>query len=142
MRIHKSRELRLAWAAGFIDGEGCLWAGQCSRQFVILIDVAQRVEAPLLELQEIFGCGSLRLRTSKSLVNPVYRWQVKGSNDVSLVLRLVRPFLIVKAEQADILQQICGSTRLFGSAARDPEYRSMMIDLAKDLRLAKPQKTS
>jgi hypothetical protein len=82
------------------------------------------------------------LRTSKSLVNPVYRWQVKGSNDVSLVLRLVRPFLIVKAEQADILQQICGSTRLFGSAARDPEYRSMMIDLAKDLRLAKPQKTS
>lgn len=136
MKIKRSREVRLAWAAGFIDGEGCFWAGG-NKRFVIEIVVAQRVEEPLIELQDVLGCGRVSLSTARSRTNPVYLWRVKGSNSVSNVIKQIRPYLIVKAEQADILQRLCYSTR-FSYAAWDPEYKLMMRGLADELRVAKP----
>ncbi len=49
-------ELDWAWAAGFIDGEGCLYWNKGTSP---ALSVAQVVKAPLLVLRQIFGAGAI-----------------------------------------------------------------------------------
>ena len=63
-------DLDLAWAAGFLEGEGCFTYCGHSQQVI----VTQNEKDPLFRLQEMFG-GSVRPRTDKN----TNRWYVAGS---------------------------------------------------------------
>ncbi len=101
-------EADLAWAAGFIDGEGCITivrdklnkqAVPYYRQFLIV----SNTNLPALErLQSIFGCGRIysvkkRLGRANS-----YQWFC-DSSQIARVLRLVYPYLVAKRADAEIL---------------------------------------
>lgn len=88
----------IAWAAGFLDGEGCIRI--CRRQngfYNLQVSIAQVVKAPLDDLQMIFG-GSIRQQSGS------WRWQI-DSRQAAKLLEQVIPFLRVKREQAEIALQ-------------------------------------
>ncbi len=54
------RETDIAWAAGFLDGEGCLTISRWKNRHYARITTNQKFRAPLDRLVTIFGFGSVR----------------------------------------------------------------------------------
>lgn len=96
---------RLAWAAGFIDGEGCigaqLGAHRVGRRdhFQVFLDIAQVRPAPLFEMQTLFGGTVYRRRNWHG---EIHCWRLYGEK-AGVVLRAVLPCLIAKRRQADLV---------------------------------------
>ena len=74
----------LAWAAGFIEGEGTFaWNGGTQH-----VAVCQVNKEPVSKLQELFG-GSLRQHAARTKTNqPYWRWFVSGSRARGVMLTL------------------------------------------------------
>lgn len=96
----------LAWAAGFIDGEGSIviarnrGAGE-GRGYRLKLTVSQVNPEPLLHLRDLFG-GIVRLSfVGKGIRRPQHEWTV-GSRDAIRALLLLRPYLIGKGAEADL----------------------------------------
>lgn len=100
-------ELLLAWAAGFIDGEGCISvtestkAGDRNRQFQSVITASQVNRLPLDKLQELLG-GSVRPVRQPDYHGLCYVWRIYGDN-VLCAARLLVPFAIAKKRQLELV---------------------------------------
>ena len=102
-----------AWAAGIVDGEGCIYishnqASRCREgvfAHTLWIHVSQSKTQngyPMLErLHAIFGGHLTKEYQGKGNRRPVRRWCV-GASVAEDVLRCIRPYLIQKLRQADI----------------------------------------
>jgi hypothetical protein len=103
-------ELRYAWAAGFLDGEGCITLGATSPSKYTwnpIVSVCQTHPEPLDELAALFG-GKVKLRSySTSAGTPVYIWVTNGAVNTSNVLEKVLPYLVLKRRQAEIVLEYC-----------------------------------
>ena len=101
-------ELDSAWAAGFIDGEGCITLHRNTLNgYVLRLQVSSSTIEPLERLKEIFG-GRLngpyankgRYKDSYNR-KPMWVWNNCGEN-AQAALRLIRPYMACKGEQADL----------------------------------------
>jgi hypothetical protein len=90
-----NREIKLAWAAGFIDGEGCISIYH-QRGYYLVLTVSQKSKKPLLELQKIFGGKLYNVRNKK-----YWMWTLWGENAVPALVEML-PFLVLKKEQAKL----------------------------------------
>jgi hypothetical protein len=93
-----------AWAAGFLDGEGSfgIHLRSESQGFTITVAATQTVERPLRKLQELFG-GSVSVdRGVRFGSKTLYRYGV-SSKKAAFLLHTIRPYLVVKDRQADVL---------------------------------------
>lgn len=98
-------ETESAWLAGFLDGEGCfqLWCDRASHYNGVLS--ASGINRDVLERcreiagGSVFSVGCLSRGANR---RPLYKWMCRRS-DVERILTAIRPWLIVKAEQADVL---------------------------------------
>lgn len=126
-----SRQTDLAWAAGFIDGDGCmsLTKSQCSDhrrniRYCASLTACQAVQEPMLRLKKILG-GSVGVRRQYAKVTfpchvrketPSYRlvnrqngfhssyyYLLGGHRKLSAVLEFLLPYLVVKRAQAEAL---------------------------------------
>jgi hypothetical protein len=103
------KDTDLAWAAGFIEGEGCLAIERpprCTAQ----VTVSQLDKAPLVKLQNLFG-GQLRFDSKKEggTTNPRWVWRVS-----TVFCREVLPLLVPymtgsKQKQAKVLSEFAAS---------------------------------
>lgn len=100
--------LFLAWAAGFIDGEGCF--SICTRQrpgrspsFESVLVVAQCYRPPLEELQRAFGgcIFALQIREDRWTAN--FAWRL-GARGMAHFLPLIEPHLRVKQQQCALMR--------------------------------------
>jgi hypothetical protein len=101
----------LAWAAGIIDGEGCICVygrpGRVGKKGVralaLIINVVNTDPRMPLKMCEIFGghTGRATERRGNPRRRPITQWIITGKPAGS-VLVAIRPYLIIKAEQADI----------------------------------------
>ena len=92
----------LAWAAGFIDGEGCIQvskAGRGSRVHVLRVSASQISRAPLDRLQQMFGGGVYRKATSNPRHRDQWGWEAT-SHTARRALVALLPYLMVKAAEA------------------------------------------
>lgn len=98
----------LAYAAGVVDGEGCITirlssrvkAGRPSMVHALALAVSS-IDKPLTDwLCERFG-GYCSTRTPKRALKEVHTWRCE-SKTAANVLRVIRPYLLIKAAQADI----------------------------------------
>ena len=110
------REVDIAWAAGFIDGEGCIQISKSKDkkdkdrlQFSLRVTVVQVDTRPLEFLQSLFGGhihdDSSRLkkeRAKEGKWRPCKKWAIHGL-DAYAFLVLIRPYLKTKKEQADLV---------------------------------------
>lgn len=85
-------DIDLAWAAGFIDGEGCLIFMQNDAKLTI----SQKDPRPLVKLKNLFG-GSI-CRHSRG----IWVYQLT-TNKCYAALPLLIPFLVLKRDQAELL---------------------------------------
>jgi hypothetical protein len=96
------KELELAWAAGFIDGEGCVTIGKgyARRKNVyrprLILSVSQSYPEPLERLARIAGHGNINgpyhYKSNPLGKKPIYRW-VLQSWRVEEFMEELRPWL-------------------------------------------------
>lgn len=92
----------IAWAAGFIDGEGCLTLVKKRNGLQVVLNVSQVELAPLYKLKDLFGGSIQKHGKETDKWRAAYMWVITGINAAS-VIKLIRPYLLVKNKQADIL---------------------------------------
>ena len=124
--MFETRKELVAYLAGFLDGEG---------SFIIIYDsngvFSPRVTAgqvdtrPLELLQETFG-GKIhtnKVSYNSSLSDTILsNWYITGPTMHDAILEL-RPYLMVKAEQADILLELIASINMYkGRVGRNREF--------------------
>ena len=99
----------LAWAAGFIDGEGSIAVYKRNRRdrwkdHALRISVVNTDPRPLKELQRLFG-GSIQWCHKPGPKHPNWKpsWAWVGSHRVaeSCLVRII-PWLVAKREQAEL----------------------------------------
>ena len=104
-------KLELAWAAGLIDGEGCICivkhpAHQYKRsktdRYVPLLKVTMCSKETIDVLYNIFKMGSRSERKQLPRASDSYTW-LCNSQQVAPVLRKILPYLVTKQEEADVM---------------------------------------
>lgn len=139
-----------AYAAGFFDGEGCisiaLQLGSTARgkhypntrRYFLSVTMSQNDPAPLRWLVERFG-GSTRFLRGKRTYDKGYyeRWNwcvtTKGALNF---LKMIRPFLIVKASQADIAFEF-SETIVMNRRKTPPDVQALRTDMYLRMKEAK-----
>lgn len=144
-----SEDLRVAWAAGFFDGEGHV---QITRGYLkradwgpyyhMLISATQLREEPLRELVALFG-GTICLES-----RGLYIWTCTTRNAAAALERML-PYLRVKREQALVALAFQARRKRGGHAKADGEQdetdrqtlKSIRGDVRTAARAAARQKT-
>ena len=99
MKVAGGHSHKIAWAAGFIEGEGCflMHKSTLSPQ----LQVTQVVVAPLGLLQKLFG-GHIYKDKRRVNRRQTHCWVVSGSR-AQEVCKILLPFLTFKKSQAQIV---------------------------------------
>lgn len=114
----RANQLELAWAAGFIDGEGYIGTSECTKKnkkgsslrwFSAVVDVSQVKPEPIYKLKEILGGGVRAFQTSKGY-GVHHTWRLYGDS-TSTALQLVLPYLINKRRQAELVIEFQATKR-------------------------------
>lgn len=116
-----------AYAAGFFDGEGCISISYnpsnksrkkngkiyVNERYSLYVSLSQNDPAPIDWLVTRFGGSSRFLRGKRSYDQGFYeRWNWCITTNAAInFLRTIRPFLIVKASQADIAFEFAETMR-------------------------------
>ena len=108
---HVAKVRDLAWAAGIIDGEGCLsicytpasaHPGCLTDRTTFHLKVTMGHKPTVVRLRAILGVGTIQDHVAKTdRVNASYSW-VASSRKAQTALLAVRPYLYTKAKEADI----------------------------------------
>jgi hypothetical protein len=99
-------ELELAYLAGFIDGEGSIQIGRgkwlkMRRGYALHLSAKQVDPAPLHMLAAAFGGRVIRVKATQPRRLDHYRWGIVSRQAMAALVAL-RPYLVVKATQADL----------------------------------------
>lgn len=142
----------LAYAAGLIDGEGCITLlrdssrrstknGKTRVAYSAAVVVSMTDCRPVRWLHETFG-GMYRFYPSKNTRHGTYHWSVRTKN-AGAVLRAIMPWLKEKGEQADLLAEYCefsSSAKLPGRAGYPKEIRQYRESVYRRLQAMKRTK--
>lgn len=145
-----STELDYAWAAGIIDGEGCIFIarhlpsgkpGGCKTpSYSLGIKVTMGHEPTILRLRELFGSGS-KHKVDQVGWNPAYTWLAQAEI-ARKVLEKIQPYCLTKAEEIQVAMEFLERPRWFGGNKRgpkSPEYQAMEYELWDRIRRLKPR---
>lgn len=125
----------LAWAAGFIDGEGCISVVRCTQagvtreQVQLLLDVAQVRPEALHKLVRLFG-GRIRLGGPGK---GIYYWRLYGRK-AGTVLSLVLPYLVTKRRQGELALELVSMLGTPGRRRSDTVY-ARTLAIAEEFRV-------
>lgn len=119
-RIEPTRE-QLAYIAGYVDGEGCIYYDHSPR-----IDISNTYPDTLMWIKSIFH-GTVGLKSVACGPHRTsYRYRASGENALR-ICKLLLPFLREKQKQACILIQIVGTPL-------NSESRKALISELKELK--------
>src|SRR3990172_5062751 len=120
--------IQLAWAGGFIDGEGYVGVTRNFNKvhrriyYRIMLDAAQIHLEPVARLQKMFG-GRINFRENDH--KGIWQWRVFGES-ARTALRLLLPYLVVKRRQAELVMD-------FSEVSRAPDTKRDLRPAANDL---------
>ena len=135
----------LAWAAGVVDGEGCILIYQAhtntGEAWVIRLIVSNTDKKMILRLQKIFGIGNLTFTgRRKAGYKDIWRYEV-AAKKAEIVLRLLKPYLVTKQTEARIAVESRKLIRQHGINTPNPNF-SRLATIKKQLeRLKRTQDT-
>jgi hypothetical protein len=116
--------LKNAWAAGFIDGEGCISVAHAYKDvYQVRVQVSQKFDGPLLVLKALYG-GFIHQRSD----NSQFQWQCNGSNGAKFLVQIL-PYLILKKGQAELALEFENQRKVL--ASDEKEVYSKVISLMK-----------
>lgn len=132
--MNDQRQLDLAWAAGFLDGEGCFTLlRRKGAQFhavtaEIHVGAVQVKREPLDFLVELLGGRVTRLGTTKG-GNEIWQWRITNAPDMRRVLPLLLPYFRQKKREAEICLAFAGTVRYRGRRPAGDYYSDDEIAL-------------
>jgi hypothetical protein len=146
----------IAYAAGFFDGEGHIAIVRCAAHrkinrygkvyfyetYQLLLEVGQKDKTPLFWMKGKFGgkvAHSTRKRSYDKELYNIWHWRLYGTNAAEF-LKLLRPFLIVKAQEADVaigFQATMERGRRRKHSSETMQFRHDAFDKIRQIRLAK-----
>ena len=96
---------KLAWAAGFFDGEG--WANRSGRSVQSRINQSDNDGVPevLIRFQRVVGCGRLHGPVREEGRRDLYYWDASSRIDVERVATLIWPWL-GEVKRAEFLEAL------------------------------------
>lgn len=97
MAADHQREVEVAWAAGILDGEGCLRVNEQGNAY-IAVDMTSL--PPIRGLRRLFGGAITKYPLPSGRTR--YRWRL-GSPQVAETLRALIPYLTTKLPEAKVL---------------------------------------
>jgi hypothetical protein len=130
-----------AYIAGLVDGEGCLYASVRRRRAVnnvsgLRVDFEKSLSVGMTDraviewLVEVTGLGTGRRANHRSRHpnhRPMWEWRLQGALQLAELLRAIRPWLRVKAGQADALIEPCGIQATSHTRSRSQENRQRLL---------------
>jgi hypothetical protein len=129
--MNTDRNIQLAWAAGFVDGEAFVGMNRVRNSngreyFTAILDVSQNHAKPLDILVQLFG-GSVKVRSVHKGVGAGTKhffWRLHGEKAIRALEQLL-PYLVVKDRQARILVEFQATMAGYGRKRRisDDAYR-------------------
>lgn len=105
-------ETDYAWAAGFLDGEGCLGVyvgsgyGGC-KTHVVRVSVSSTSREVVEHLQGIIG-GSVTVKShQREGWSQGYQLQISRAAAVVHALEMLMPYIVLKRPEAELVLQFC-----------------------------------
>jgi len=128
--------VRVAYLAGFFDGEGSI-SINVNRKLVrwsLRMTCHQVNPAPLRLLADAFG-GSIHLTPRIGNQRPIYEW-VAGGKMAAAAIRVLRPYLTVKADEADVALEFHALMKADRSklTSGEEEQREALYQRLRDLK--------
>ena len=146
-----------AWAAGFIDGEGCIYLkpfksknAHAGYRYQPKIVVGNTEKAPLDKLAELYG-GSVRLRRKPTEHHkPCWAWELSGGRAVTACIKEILPYLITgKKDEAALLLTVAeqmqpGGRKMTPLTLEELDHRATICEQLRQMkrRTMPPQATS
>jgi len=125
-----NKEQLYIWAAGIFDGEGTVGVYDCGHgQLRTSLAVSNTDPRMVLELQALFEVGSIRRNAATARKSALFIWSIFDLNAIQYVLTKLRPFLIVKGEEADIVLSLRSL-----DASIVPAQRQLAHDKLKEIK--------
>lgn len=126
-------ETEKAYLAGLFDGEGCIGLYKDKRNYVVHISITNTDIRLITWLQQHLCMGNIQTRSvvDKPEYHQAWEWRTRSRKDALAFLLIIRPFLVSKAEQADLLLSYLDAAQKSPqkSGVRSPET---FIDLGAD----------
>ena len=131
---------QLAYLAGIIDGEGCIYLGHIKRGEDLVWHSVMKVTNCDLDLitwlENVFGgCTSKhgRWTSKKAFFRPVYGWNATGAM-LDYLLPLIRPYLVIKKKQCDVMLEYRKTSKCGGPLKLTPEINQKRIECMLQMR--------
>jgi hypothetical protein len=133
-------EAEIAWAAGVLEGEGCIsWSNSTTvrdgQRLQARVSIAMTDEDVLVRVRDILGCGVVRPNTREGKVywkphhKPQWTWEVRARDDVERVLTVLLPWLCARRrERAEEVLAEFVRTQHFRCATCDKNFASSRSD--------------
>ena len=135
----------LAYAAGIIDGEGCIQIikGRKSKygvhyHYTLVIRVAMADPEPILWLKQTFGGGLSYIKSYKTREKGMYRWSI-GARKAKDFLNFISPYLKAKQGQADIALEFQSLKKPPGTFMRQTSQKPIALLEAESILAEKLQ---
>ena len=123
---------RIAWAAGFFDGEGCvnLVRNSNRKSWYPELQVGNVHKQSLERFRDIVGTGKIYARKIVRDYRQMYVW-VAAARQAEHALRLLTPYMITKRKQAELALQ---SRSCIGQEALAQLQAESLPELAKAIK--------
>jgi hypothetical protein len=125
-----------AWAAGFLDGEGCFYIGRKGpRGWRVSLSASQNNRSPLDKLATMYG-GTVHVQyhASEARRNVCWQWQVASAIALRRALPEILPHLVGKKEEAELIWEFVAPIRAGGKTRITPEEDARRANLMATLR--------
>jgi len=143
-------ETDIAWAAGILDGEGCLYINRHranpknktkTESFRLYLKITMGHRPTIAKLYDIFRVGSVLLHQPKSSkVSASHSWVVP-TRQAEMVLDQMKPFVFTKLEELAIAEEFFALEKVLGGSGGSPvktrEAVRQRVRLYWRLRMAK-----
>lgn len=112
------------WIAGFIDGEGCIGAYKIGTKWHSIhpaVTVNNTSQVSINTLYELTQLGHIAPLDKPSNCKPQWRWSVNSFVEVSILLRVLAPYMLTRRQQADLVLEFC-TGNLSNNLVHDSDY--------------------
>ena len=134
---------QIAYLAGLIDGEGCLYIGNVKQgkygnglQWHSMLKITSCDEELIIWLENTFGGSKdsrYRWTSKQKFTRPVYNWQATGPM-LDYILPIVKPYLIIKKKQCDVMLRYRLTSKNIGSKRLSDEVIAQRLLLMSEMR--------
>jgi hypothetical protein len=147
--VLQASQLEIAWAAGIIDGEGCIFISRVmptatnaclQTHYRLGIKVTMGCKATVEKVSEIFGSGS-KYTVAQVRWNYAYTWMV-WTNGAKDCLLAIQPYCITKSKEIEVALEFLDMPKWYGGQHRgpkSPEHQQAEYDIWDRMRRLKPR---